>query len=126
MVVRKDRVRAIAVFKARSELSSADILARAEQMIAAVQALPIMQENLLKYEASFKTERPSGTLASELGLRETEFSVMILVEAATHEKIHETLTDPGYRKLLAGALEHITTREDFHFFPAEFVTMIDK
>ncbi|KAJ7875581.1 hypothetical protein B0H14DRAFT_3437141 [Mycena olivaceomarginata] len=95
-------------------------------MIAAVQAPPIMQKNLLEYEASFKTERLSGTLASGLGLRETEFSVMILVEAATHEKIHETLTDPGYRKLLAGALEHITTREDFHFFPAEFVTMIDK
>jgi hypothetical protein len=38
----------------------------------------------------------------------------------------QTLTDPGYRKLLAGALEHITTREDFHFFPAEFTTIIDK
>ncbi|KAJ7798033.1 hypothetical protein B0H14DRAFT_3492980 [Mycena olivaceomarginata] len=126
MTIRKDRVRAIGVFKARAELSNDDIHARAEKMIAAVKALPIMQQNLLKYEVSFKTERPAGTLASELGLQETEFSVMILVEAASHEKIHETLTDPGYRKLLAGALEHITTREDFHFFPAEFTTIIDK
>jgi hypothetical protein len=38
---------------------------------------------------SFKAERPAGTLASELGLQETEFSAMILVEAASHEKIHE-------------------------------------
>jgi hypothetical protein len=38
---------------------------------------------------SFKAERPTGTLASELGLQETEFSAMILVEAASHEKIHE-------------------------------------
>ncbi|KAJ7829298.1 hypothetical protein B0H14DRAFT_3465803 [Mycena olivaceomarginata] len=109
MTIRKDRVRAIGVFKARAELSNDDIHARAEKMIAAVKALPIMQQNLLKYEGgwagreqSFKTERPAGTLASELGLQETEFSVMILVEAASHEKIHETLTDPGYRKLLAG------------------------
>ncbi|KAJ6559541.1 hypothetical protein B0H19DRAFT_1260253 [Mycena capillaripes] len=126
MAIRTDRVRAIGVFKARTELSSDDIHARALKMVESVKALPIMQENLLKYEVSFKTERPSGTLASELGLQETEFSAMILVEAASHEKIHETLTDPGYRKLLAGALEHITTREDFHFFPAEFTTIIDK
>ncbi|KAF8134125.1 hypothetical protein K438DRAFT_1997837 [Mycena galopus ATCC 62051] len=126
MAIRTDRVRAIGVFKARTELSSDDIHARAQQMIDSVKGLPIMQQNLLKYEVSFKTERPTGTLASELGLQETEFSAMILVEAASHEKIHETLTDPGYRKLLAGALEHITTREDFHFFPAEFTTIIDK
>ncbi|KAF8143118.1 hypothetical protein K438DRAFT_1994217 [Mycena galopus ATCC 62051] len=126
MAIRTDRVRAIGVFKARTELSSDDIHARAQQMIDSVKALPIMQQNLLKYEVSFKTERPTGTLASELGLQETECSAMILVEAASHEKIHETLTDPGYRKLLAGALEHITTREDFHFFPAEFTTIIDK
>ncbi|KAJ7601889.1 hypothetical protein DFH06DRAFT_1311735 [Mycena polygramma] len=126
MSLRKDRVRAIGVFKARTQLTEDDIHARAGQMIQAVKALPIMQENLLKYEVSFKTERPGPTLASELGLQETEFSAMILVEAASHDKIHETLTDPGYRKLLAGALEHITTREDFHFFPAEYTTIIDK
>ncbi|KAK7045213.1 hypothetical protein R3P38DRAFT_3177438 [Favolaschia claudopus] len=126
MTLRKDRVRAIGIFKGRAELTDSDLRARADKMIEGVKALPIMQENLLRYEVSFKTERPEGTLASELGLQETPFQVMILIEAASHEKIHETLTDAGYRKLLAGALEHITTKDDFHLFPAEFVTIIDK
>ncbi|KAJ7510849.1 hypothetical protein B0H11DRAFT_2183597 [Mycena galericulata] len=127
MPFRKDRVRAIGVFKARAELHPAELEARALRMVDAVKSLPIMQENLLKYEVSFKVEKGSGgTLANELGLHETGFTTMILVEAESHEKIHATLTDPGYRKLLAGALEHITTLEDFHFFPAEFITIIDK
>ncbi|KAJ7433097.1 hypothetical protein B0H11DRAFT_2377156 [Mycena galericulata] len=114
MPFRKDRVRAIGVFKARAELNPAELEARALRMVDAVKSLPIMQENLLKYEVSKKGR--GGTLASELGLHETGFTTMILVEAESHEKIHATLTDPGYRKLLAGALEHITTLEDFHFF----------
>ncbi|KAJ6541408.1 hypothetical protein B0H19DRAFT_1173123 [Mycena capillaripes] len=92
IAIRRDHVRAIAVFKARTELSSDDIHVRAEKMIEKVKA-PIMQESLLKYEVvsgvtppssgeyrdgqpreflfwqSFKTERPAATLASELGLR---------------------------------------------------------
>ncbi|KAJ7259786.1 hypothetical protein C8J57DRAFT_1515152 [Mycena rebaudengoi] len=112
MLFRKDRVRAIGVFKARAELTREKVQELALKMVEAVK--------------SFKAERVSGTLASELGLQETEFSAMVLVEAESHDKIHEALTDPGYRKLLAGALEHMTTREDFHFFPAEFMTIIEK
>jgi hypothetical protein len=37
-----------------------------------------------------------------------------------------TVSQKTYRKLLAGALEHMATREDFHSFPAEFVTIIEK
>ncbi|KAJ7106579.1 hypothetical protein C8R44DRAFT_745067 [Mycena epipterygia] len=126
MSFRKDRVRAIGVFKARAELTPDQLQARALKMVEAVNALPIMQQNLLKYEVSFKVESSSGTLAGALGLRETELSAMVLVEAESHEKIRETRTDAGYRRLLASSLENITSREDFHFFPAEFVTVIDK
>jgi hypothetical protein len=38
----------------------------------------------------------------------------------------QTLTDPEYLKILEGALQTFTTHEDFHVFPAEFVTIIDK
>ncbi|KAF7341681.1 hypothetical protein MSAN_02066400 [Mycena sanguinolenta] len=120
------RARAIAVFKTRTQLSPDDVRASLNHMIEAVKGLPIIQENFLKYEVSIKSERPSGTLASELGLQETEFSAMVLMEAESQDKIHKTLTDPGYRKLLAGALEHFTEREHFHFFPAEVTTVIDK
>jgi hypothetical protein len=63
--------------------------------------------------------------------------VVILVKATSHEKIREVgcvqcidaniqaypmivftaqaLTNPEYRKGVAGLLEHATTREDFHF-----------
>ncbi|KAJ7161167.1 hypothetical protein C8R46DRAFT_270532 [Mycena filopes] len=126
MSLRTDRVRAIGLFKARGELTPDQLQERAMKMVSVVRELPIFQENLLKYEVSVKTEQPAGTLASALGLQETEFSVLILVEAESHEKIRAALTDDSYRKLLAGALEHITTREDFHFFPAEFITAIDK
>jgi chorismate mutase len=50
MTIRTDRVRAIGVFKARTGLTPADIQARAAKMVEAVKALPLMQENLLKYE----------------------------------------------------------------------------
>ncbi|KAJ6453712.1 hypothetical protein C8R45DRAFT_944938 [Mycena sanguinolenta] len=120
------RARAIAIFKTRTQLSPDDVRANLNKMIESVNSLPIIQENILKYEVSIKSERPSGTLAGELGLQETEFSAVVLIEAASQDKLHETLTDPGYRKLLAGALEHFTTREDFHFFPAEVTTVIDK
>ncbi|KAJ6453700.1 hypothetical protein C8R45DRAFT_630289 [Mycena sanguinolenta] len=126
MPFRTDRVRAIVVLKARDGLSSDDIRARVGKMMDSVKALAITQENLLKYEVSVKAERPIGTLAGEMGLRETEFSVMVILEAASHDALHETLTNPEYRQLLSGTLEHFTTTEDFHIFPAEFMTCIDK
>ncbi|KAJ7745894.1 hypothetical protein DFH07DRAFT_13467 [Mycena maculata] len=126
MSFRKDRVRAIGVLKARADITSEELQTRAFALVEAVKALPIMQKNLLKYEVSFRSDGGSGELVKALGLRETEFSVMVLAETDSHEKMHETLTDPEYLKLLDGALQTITTREDFHVFPAEFVTIIDK
>ncbi|KAJ6499497.1 hypothetical protein DFH09DRAFT_1376041 [Mycena vulgaris] len=126
MSVRTDRVRAIGIFKARAGTTSDKLNDRAAKMVETVKALPILQQNLLKYEVSFKAETGAGTLANALGLHETDLSVMILAEAESHEKLRQTLTDPGYRKLLAAALEHLTTAEDFTFFPAEFITIIEK
>jgi hypothetical protein len=37
-----------------------------------------------------------------------------------------TVSQKTYRKLLAGALEHMTTREDFYSFSVEFATIIEK
>ncbi|KAJ6533888.1 hypothetical protein DFH09DRAFT_124137 [Mycena vulgaris] len=125
MSVRTDRFRAIGIFKARAGTTSDKLNDRAAKMVETVKALPILQQNLLKYE-SFKAETGAGTLANALGLHETDLSVMILAEAESHEKLRQTLTDPGYRKLLAAALEHLTTAEDFTFFPAEFITIIEK
>ncbi|KAJ6529921.1 hypothetical protein DFH09DRAFT_1184894 [Mycena vulgaris] len=125
MSVRTDRVRAIGIFKARAGITPAELQESTSKMVQTVKALPIMQQNLLKYEVSFKAETGAGTLASALGLHETDLSVMVLAEAESHEKLRKTLTDAGYRKLLADALEHLTSAEDFHFFPAEFITIIE-
>ncbi|KAJ7438799.1 hypothetical protein B0H11DRAFT_2293665 [Mycena galericulata] len=126
MSFRKDRVRAIGFFKARANLTPDDLQSRAFEMIEAVKAIPIMQKNLLKYEVSFRADGGSGELVKALGLRETDFCAMVMAETESHEKMHEALTDPAYLKILEGALQTITSHEDFHVFPAEFVTIIDK
>ncbi|KAF8179587.1 hypothetical protein K438DRAFT_1252015 [Mycena galopus ATCC 62051] len=125
MSIRKDRVRAIGFLKARANLAPDQLQTQALNMIEAVKALAIMQKNLLKYE-SFRADGGSGKLVNALGLRETDFNLMVMAEAESHEIMHETLTDPEYLKILDGALQTFTTHEDFHVFPAEFVTIIDK
>ncbi|KAJ6554810.1 hypothetical protein B0H19DRAFT_1154543 [Mycena capillaripes] len=126
MSIRKDRVRAIGFLKARVGLTEEQLQMQAFDMIEAVKALPVMQKNLLKYEVSFRADGGSGKLVKALGLPETDFTMMFMAEAESHEIMHETLTDPEYLKILDGAFQTITRKEDVHVFPAEFVTIIDK
>ncbi|KAJ7901500.1 hypothetical protein B0H13DRAFT_2335987 [Mycena leptocephala] len=124
---RTDKVRAIAIWKpTRGEFTAEQVKENAPKVIEHVRAMPIMQQNITKYEVSFKAERLDKSLASDLGLKETDFSVMILVEGTSHQKIREALTSPEYKEVVKGALDHATTLDDFHFFSAEFVTVIDK
>jgi len=124
--LRSDRVRAIGIFKSRPCSSNENDKVNGPRLVEAVKAIPIVQQNLLKYELSFKAERLGKTLANDLGLQDTDFSVMVLVEGASHEKIREALMSPEYRKVVSGALEHSTALENYHWFSAEFVTVIDK
>ncbi|KAJ7657343.1 hypothetical protein DFH06DRAFT_1473309 [Mycena polygramma] len=120
------RVRAIGVWKGRRDFSHDEIAASAPQVIEHVKSIPIIQKNILKYDVSFKVEPAATTLASALGLKDTDFTCVILVEGASHEKIREALTSPEYLAVINGALDKSTTPEDFHFFPAEFISIIDK
>ncbi|KAF7362934.1 hypothetical protein MVEN_00644400 [Mycena venus] len=124
--LRTDRVRAIGLIKFRSDLSSDDLKANGVRLVEVVKSIPLIQQNLLKYEVTFKKEKLATTLASDLGLRETEAGMMVLVEATSHEKIREALTCPEYKKIIAGALEHATTAENYTWFSGEFLTVIDK
>ncbi|KAJ7782166.1 hypothetical protein B0H14DRAFT_2715592 [Mycena olivaceomarginata] len=124
--LRTDRVRAIGIFKNRPGVTNEDAKANGPRLVEKIKSIPSVQENLLKYEVTFKTERLPKTLASELGLQDTDFSTMILVEGASHEKIRAALTSPEYRKVIAGALEHATTLENYHWFSGEFITVIEK
>ncbi|KAJ7867448.1 hypothetical protein B0H13DRAFT_2351943 [Mycena leptocephala] len=124
---RTDKVRAIAIWKpTRGEFTAEQVKENTPKVIEHIRAMPIMQQNITKYEVSFKAERLDKSLASDLGLKETDFSVMILVEGTSHQKIREALTSPEYKEVVKGALDHATTLDDFHFFSAEFVTVIDK
>ncbi|KAF8179031.1 hypothetical protein K438DRAFT_1769167 [Mycena galopus ATCC 62051] len=126
MSLRTDRVRAIGFFKPRPEVTKEDAKANGPKIVEKVKAIPLIQQNLLKYEITFKAERLGTTLASDLGLNDTEFSCMILVEATSHEKIREALTCPEYKRMIAGAIEHATTIENYHWFSGEFITVLEK
>ncbi|KAF8178994.1 hypothetical protein K438DRAFT_1843356 [Mycena galopus ATCC 62051] len=126
MSLRTDRVRAVGIFKHREGLSREDAKTHGPRIIEMVQAIPIAQQNLLKYEITVKAERLPTTLASDLGLKETGFSTLIIAEAASHEKLREVLTSPEYKKIIQGALDNATTIDDYHYFSGEFVTVIDK
>ncbi|KAF7344956.1 hypothetical protein MVEN_01658200 [Mycena venus] len=126
--LRTDRVRAIGLMKFRSSLSNEDLKANGLRLVEVVKSIPAVQQNILKYELTLQVpkEKLGTSLASALGLKETEFGMMVLVEAASHEKIREALTSPEYKKIIAGALEHATTLDDYHWFSGEFLTVIDK
>ncbi|KAF8205180.1 hypothetical protein K438DRAFT_1818689 [Mycena galopus ATCC 62051] len=91
-----------------------------------VKAIPLVQQNLLKWEITIKTDRLLTTLASDLRLTDTGFSALIIAEAATHEKLREVLTSPEYKKIIQGTLGNVTTVDDYHYFSGEFVTVIEK
>jgi hypothetical protein len=38
----------------------------------------------------------------------------------------QALTSAEYRTVIAGALEHATTLENYHWFSGEFITVIEK
>ncbi|KAJ7142820.1 hypothetical protein C8R44DRAFT_866108 [Mycena epipterygia] len=126
MSFRTDRVRTVVVFKGREDLAPDQVRALVLQVVEDFKALPIVQKNILKFEISLRVDGEHTKLANALGLRETEFHALSVVEAESHEKILEVVADPEYRKLLENILQEITGAENFHAFPAEFVTVIDK
>ncbi|KAJ7830298.1 hypothetical protein B0H14DRAFT_3464898 [Mycena olivaceomarginata] len=123
--LRTNRVHAVGVYKSRTGLTPDQIKARAPAIFELIKNILIVQQNLLKYEVSFKVERLPKTLAGDLSLQETELDTLILVEGTSRKKIREALTSSEYRQVLARSLEHATTREDFHFFSGEFLTVVD-
>ncbi|KAJ7369086.1 hypothetical protein DFH08DRAFT_929034 [Mycena albidolilacea] len=124
MALHSDRVRAIGIFKARREFTPEEINENAPQVIDHVRNLPIIKSNITKYEVAYKVEKFPQTLASTLGLREAEYTTVIIVEGLSHEKIREALAHPDYLAVIKGTLEHATHLEHFEFFSAEFVTVI--
>ncbi|KAF7371187.1 hypothetical protein MSAN_00754200 [Mycena sanguinolenta] len=106
----RPRSRHCPLIKNKAGVSNEDtIKAAAARLIERVRAMPLVQKNILKYELTVKVDRLPTTLAHDLGLKETEFTSMILIEADSHEKIRETLTSPEYKEIIKGALEHLTT-----------------
>ncbi|KAF7335237.1 hypothetical protein MSAN_02334100 [Mycena sanguinolenta] len=124
MSVHTDVVRAIGIFKAKRDFTIDEINATAVPVAEAIRNIPIIKANLTKYEVSYKSERLPNTLAKDLGLNETPYTTVIIMEATSHEKIREALTHPDYKAVIAGALEHATTLEHFHFFSAEYMTVL--
>ncbi|KAF7373160.1 EthD domain-containing protein [Mycena sanguinolenta] len=126
--LRTDRVRAVALIKNRAGVSNEDTIKQAAaRLMERVRAMPLVQKNILKYEITVNVDhRLPTTLAHDLGLKQTEFSSIILIEADSHEKIRETLTSPEYKEMIKGALEHITSLDDYHWFSGETLTVIDK
>ncbi|KAJ6464540.1 hypothetical protein C8R45DRAFT_1107422 [Mycena sanguinolenta] len=124
MSLHTDHVRAIGIFKSKRAFAAEEINTVAVPVAEAIRNIPIIKANLTKYDVSYKVERLPKTLASDLGLRETEITTVIIVEATSHEKIRQALTHPSYKPVIDGVLEHATNHEDFHFFSAEYIDVI--
>ncbi|KAK6991751.1 hypothetical protein R3P38DRAFT_2741535 [Favolaschia claudopus] len=124
MSLNTDTVRAIGIFKTRQEYTTAEIDKNLPAVIEHIKKIPVVQSNLTKYEVSYKAEKLPTTLAKDLGLKDTEFTTVVIVEGKSHEKIREALTHPDYLTVIKGSLDQVTTIDDFHFFAAEFATII--
>ncbi|KAJ6464587.1 hypothetical protein C8R45DRAFT_940072 [Mycena sanguinolenta] len=124
MTFHTDCVRAIGIFKTHQQLTPEEIQEQSSAIIEHIRSMPIIKANLTKYEVSYKVERLATTLASDLGLKETEFMTVVVVEGESHEKIREALTHPDFKAVIAGSLENAFNPDDFHFFSSEFVTII--
>ncbi|KAF7373149.1 hypothetical protein MSAN_00522900 [Mycena sanguinolenta] len=123
--LRTDKVRAIAIVKNKAGVTNEEtIKGAASRLVERVKAMPLIQKNITRYEVTVKVERMPNTLAKDLGLKDTDFTMMILVEADSHEKIREALTSPEYKEIIKGALEHVTTADDYHWFSGEILTVI--
>ncbi|KAF7333683.1 hypothetical protein MSAN_00524600 [Mycena sanguinolenta] len=124
--LRTDRVRAIALVKNKAGVTNEEtVKGAAARLVERVKGIALVQKNISKYEVTVKVERMPNTLAKDLGLKDTDFTMMILIESDSHEKIRETLTSPEYKEIIKGALEHLTTPEDYHWFSGEILTVID-
>ncbi|KAF8207820.1 hypothetical protein K438DRAFT_1930809 [Mycena galopus ATCC 62051] len=124
MSLHTDTVRAIGIFKSKREFTPEEINESAPKVIEHIKNIAILKEKLTKYEVSYKAERLPTSLAKDLGLNETHITTVIVVEAKSHQNIRDALTHPDYLAVVKGALEHATTVEDFHFFSAEYITVI--
>ncbi|KAJ7339022.1 hypothetical protein DFH08DRAFT_1082520 [Mycena albidolilacea] len=124
MSLHTDRVRAIGIFKARRDFTPEEINESAPKVIEHIRSLEIIKKNITKYEVAYKVEKFPKSLASELGLKESEYTTVIIIESTSHEKIREALSHPDYLAVIKGALENATDLDHFHFFSAEFVTLI--
>ncbi|KAJ6478094.1 hypothetical protein C8R47DRAFT_1323160 [Mycena vitilis] len=122
--LRTDRVRAIGIMKLPGNVSGDAVKAKAQKLFDDVKAIPAVQQNLLKYEVTVK--KPGLTLATDMGLKESDLGLVIIVEAASHEKIAAALTSPEYKKIVADELATGADANNYHWFSGEFVTVIDK
>ncbi|KAJ7142821.1 hypothetical protein C8R44DRAFT_866109 [Mycena epipterygia] len=126
MSFRTDRVCVVVAFKGREDLTGDQVRALVLQVVEDLKALPLVQKNILKFEVSLRVDDAHTKLANALGLPETEFCGLSVWEADSHEKIIEVVEDPAYAKILESILQGVTGTENFHVFPAEFITIIDK
>ncbi|KAJ6478093.1 hypothetical protein C8R47DRAFT_1219642 [Mycena vitilis] len=122
--LRTDRVRAIGILNMPHNVDGEAVRAKALKLFEAVKAIPAVQQNILKYEVTVK--KPGLTLGTDMGLKESELGIVVLVEAASHENIHAALTSPEYKKIVADELATGADPEHYHWFSGEFVTVIDK
>ncbi|KAF8207812.1 hypothetical protein K438DRAFT_1962083 [Mycena galopus ATCC 62051] len=125
MALHTDTVRAICVYTNRREFTQDEIKEQGSKIVEAIRSMPIIKANITKYEVCVKAERLGTTLAADLGLNETEFTTVVIIEGPSHEKVREALTHPDYRALLEGGFKHgATTKEDVHIFSSEYITII--
>ncbi|KAJ6588407.1 hypothetical protein B0H19DRAFT_1248070 [Mycena capillaripes] len=118
---RKDRVRVVSIWTL-PDMPKEQLANEVDNFLK----LPIVQNNLLKFDLSLANGAFDETIQS-LGIGKPALNCMVIVEAETHEKINEIVRDPVFQKIFQGAGQqgHLDTSKNV-LFSADFMTGIDK
>ncbi|KAF7347218.1 EthD domain-containing protein [Mycena venus] len=121
MSFRNDRVRVVSVWPL-PQMPEQELANEVQNFLK----LPIVQQNLLKFDLSLANGALDETLQS-LGIQKPKLNCVVIVEAETYEKINEIVRDPAFQKIFQGAGQHGHMDINSNVcFSADFMTGIDK
>ncbi|KAL8826267.1 MAG: hypothetical protein Q9191_003906 [Dirinaria sp. TL-2023a] len=87
-------------------------------------SLPIFKKNILKYE-QVHVDKESAQSWKDAGHAVTDYDGIVVLEAASEDKIREVFQDPEYLEKLAPDEAKFSERSTFTMFPATMVTVFD-
>lgn len=120
---RKERVRMVAI------LPPSDTPALEAQLMTVIEtylALPVVTQNVLKFELSKTNDRFDET-ARALGIQTSDGQSVVVVEVESMEKVDEIARDPAFQRIFEDAKQaKIVNASQIVAFSADVMSCVDK